>query len=576
MNKNIEEILVNPNFTIKEVMQKINQASISGAPGGIALIVNDEKVLLGIVTDGDIRRAIIKGINIDQKVSNIMIKEPIMVQESISIKTMLKVINKQVSNAIAKKRIMEYKVDKVIIVDQENRVVGISHFYEIWRKSDIKLKNICIIGMGFVGLTLAVSLSDIGFIVNGIENDDATVHSIKKGDPHFHEKNLDYLLKRNINKSLFVNKELTSNDNDIYIISVGTPVESNHLVNLDSVKNVSSMVGKFLKEGDLVILRSTVPVGTCRNVALPLLEKESSLIGGEDFYLAFAPERTVEGKALEELKTLPQIIGGFTKRCVDEASNFFRNLAPHIIAVDSLEDAEMIKLINNSFRDVSFAFANELVFICDKFNLNAAKIIKAATEGYPRNKMALPGFVGGYCMKKDPYIYANSASKYNFVSKLVLNAREINENLLDYVMNKIQEFSSNYKKDKTSSKIFIIGFAYKGVPETSDMRHSPTLDLIKLLKDSSWKKIFGYDPVVKKEDVESTGVKWCSLEEGFTDADLVLIMNNHTQYSELDIVSLLNLIKKKCLFFDGWSLFEPKEILKVKGIIYQSLGYKYS
>lgn len=576
MNKNIEEILVNPNFTIKEVMQKINQASTSGAPSGIALIVNDEKVLLGIVTEGDIRRAIIKGINIDQKVSNIMIKEPIMVQESISIKTMLKVINKQVSNAIAKKRIMEHKVDKVIIVDQENRVVGISHFYEIWRKSDIKLKNICIIGMGFVGLTLAVSLSDIGFTVNGIENDDATVHSIKKGDPHFHEKNLDYLLKRNINKSLFVNKELTSNDNDIYIISVGTPVESNHLVNLDSVKNVSSMVGKFLKEGDLVILRSTVPVGTCRNVALPLLEKESSLIGGEDFYLAFAPERTVEGKALEELKTLPQIIGGFTKRCVDEASNFFRNLAPHIIAVDSLEDAEMIKLINNSFRDVSFAFANELVFICDKFNLSAAKIIKAATEGYPRNKMALPGFVGGYCLKKDPYIYANSASKYDFVSKLVLTAREINENLLDYVMNKIQEFSSNYKKDKASSKIFIIGFAYKGVPETSDMRHSPTLDLIKLLKDSSWKKIFGYDPVVKKEDVESTGVKWCSLEEGFTDADLVLIMNNHTQYSELDIVSLLNLIKKKCLFFDGWSLFEPKEILKVKGIIYQSLGYKNS
>ena len=293
MNKNIEEILVNPNFTIKEVMQKINQASTSGAPSGIALIVNDEKVLLGIVTEGDIRRAIIKGINIDQKVSNIMIKEPIMVQESISIKTMLKVINKQVSNAIAKKRIMEHKVDKVIIVDQENRVVGISHFYEIWRKSDIKLKNICIIGMGFVGLTLAVSLSDIGFTVNGIENDDATVHSIKKGDPHFHEKNLDYLLKRNINKSLFVNKELTSNDNDIYIISVGTPVESNHLVNLDSVKNVSSMVGKFLKEGDLVILRSTVPVGTCRNVALPLLEKESSLIGGEDFYLAFAPERIV-------------------------------------------------------------------------------------------------------------------------------------------------------------------------------------------------------------------------------------------------------------------------------------------
>ncbi|MFX1256325.1 MAG: nucleotide sugar dehydrogenase [Promethearchaeota archaeon] len=574
MNKKIQEILVSPDFTIKKVMEKINQASTSGAPEGIAFIVNDDKVLLGIVTDGDIRRAIIRGVHINQKVSDIMVKEPITVQESMSTETMLKQINIQVSNAIAKKRIKENKVDKVIIVDQVNKVIGISHFYEIWRKSDIKLKKICVIGMGFVGLTLAVSLSDIGFTVNGIDVDEETVNSIKKGDPHFHEKNLEYLLKRNINKSLFINKELTSNDNDVYIISVGTPIENNHLVNLDSIKNVSSMVGKFLKEGDLVIIRSTVPVRACRDVVLPILEKESSLIGGEDFYLAFAPERTVEGKALEELKTLPQIIGGFTKKCVDEASNFFRNLSPHIITVDSLEDAEMIKLINNSFRDVSFAFANELVFICDKFNLNAAKIIKAATEGYPRNKMALPGFVGGYCLRKDPYIYANSALKYDFVSKLVLNAREINENLLNYVAKKIHVFYSNNKKEKASSKIFIIGFAYKGVPETSDMRYSPTLDLIKLLKENSQRNIYGYDPVVQKEDVENTGVKYCSLEEGFTDADLVLIMNNHIQYKELDIVSLLKLTKKNCLFFDCWSMFEPKEILKVKGIVYQCLGYK--
>ena len=164
------------------------------------------------------------------------------------------------------------------------------------------------------------------------------------------------------------------------------------------MERVSTLVGNFLKEGDLVILRSTVPVSTCRNIVLPILEEKSKLTCGEDFHLTFAPERTIEGKALEELKSLPQIIGGYSKECVNIASNFFRYLSPHIVAVESLEEAEMIKLVNNTFRDLSFAFANELVYICDKFNLDTTKIIKDASEGYPRNKLPLPGFVGGYCL----------------------------------------------------------------------------------------------------------------------------------------------------------------------------------
>lgn len=465
MRKNIDEIMVNPDLAIKEVMKKINAVPKLGLPSGIALIVNEEKELLGVVTDGDIRRAIIGGIDINNKVSEIMVKEPITVLSSMYPNSMLKMINNKVSKAIKKKRLHQRKVDKIVVVDKDNKVVDVLTFFEIWRKSDIRLKNVCIVGMGFVGLTLAVSLADIGFNVTGIEINENIVNKINNGNPHFHEKNLDYILKRNINKNLFVNTEITTNNNDIYIISVGTPVGNDRKANFDSIKQVSSMIGKFLKVDDLVINRSTVPVGICRNVVLPILEKESNLICGEDFYLAFAPERTVEGKALEELKSLPQIIGGFSKKCVNEASNFFRNLAPHIIAVDSLEEAEMIKLINNSFRDVSFAFANELVFICDKFNLNTVKIIKAATEGYPRNRMALPGFVGGYCLRKDPYIYANSALKYDYISKLVLNSRDINESLPNYVINKIGEFSKPYNKDKNVCKVFIIGFAYKGVPE---------------------------------------------------------------------------------------------------------------
>ncbi|MFX1394600.1 MAG: nucleotide sugar dehydrogenase [Promethearchaeota archaeon] len=573
MNKNIDKILISPETTIKEAMQRINEAPWNGQPSGMAIIVNKERVLLGLLTDGDIRRALIKDIKLDQKVSDIMGKEPIKVEEKLSPNVKLKLIKDQLNKAVADKRKKVKKIDKILIVDEANKVIGVQSFFEIWEKSDAMHQNVCIIGMGFVGLTLAVSLADIGFKVLGVDNNEDVLDVILSGDPHFHEKNLDYLLKRNLNKNLFVSKEITSDDNDIYVISVGTPVGENNEANLDSVKKVSSMIGQHIKEGDIVILRSTVPVTTCRNVVLPILEKESNLTCGVDFHLVFAPERTIEGKALEELKNLPQIIGGYSRECVDIASNFFRYLSPHIIAVESLEEAEMIKLVNNSFRDLSFAFANELVYICDNFNLDATKIIKDASEGYPRNKLPLPGFVGGYCLKKDPYIYAKSAQQKKVLSNLALISRKINEQLPYYVIEKILDFAQKFKKNSDNCKIFIIGFAFKGVPETSDMRNSCTLDIIELLRKNNFRNIHGFDPVVDGNDIEDLGVKLCSYEEGFVNTDIVIIMNNHPLYRQLDIVSLLEKANKNCLFIDSWAIFKPKEILKVDGIFYQGLGF---
>lgn len=574
MNKNIEKILINPDTTIKEAMERINEAPWSGLPTGMAIIVDKDNILIGLVTDGDIRRALIRGISIDQKVSHIMIKNPVKVQERQSANVKLRLIQDQLNEAIVQKRRKIKKIDKILVVNDSNRVIGVQSFFEIWEKSDAMHQNVCIIGLGFVGLTLGVSLADIGFKVLGIDKNEEILEKILSGDAHFHEKNLDYLLKRNLNKTFSVSNTIAYNDNDIYIICVGTPVSKNNKANLDSVKKVSQLVGSFLKEGDIVILRSTVPVTTCRNVVLPILEKESKLTCGEDFYLAFAPERTIEGKALEELRKLPQIIGGYTKECVDIASNFFRYLSPHIIAVESLEEAEMIKLVNNSFRDLSFAFANELVYICDKFNLDATRIIKEASEGYPRNKLPLPGLVGGYCLKKDPYIYAKSAQKQEILSKLALLSRQVNEELPKYILEKILEFIKEFNKNRENCKIFIIGFAFKGVPETSDMRNSSTLDLLELLRENNFKNIYGFDPVVDGRDIETLGIKNCSFDVGFVNADIVLIMNNHPLYSQLDIVSLLEKTNKKCLFVDGWAIFEPKEILKVAGIIYQGLGFK--
>jgi len=153
------------------------------------------------------------------------------------------------------------------------------------------------------------------------------------------------------------------------------------------------------------MLRSTVPVGTTRKQVIPVLEHYSGLAAGSGFHIAFCPERTVEGQAIQELSSLPQIVGGLTEACTEKAVSFWSTLTDTVVRVDALEAAELVKLINNSYRDLSFAFANEFALLADRYNIDATRLIAAANEGYPRDKIPRPSpGVGGYCLTKDPVV----------------------------------------------------------------------------------------------------------------------------------------------------------------------------
>ena len=208
-------------------------------------------------------------------------------------------------------------------------------------KNTIEKDNtVCVLGLGYVGLTLATVLSDVGFVIFGVDKNKQVVDSLKIGKSHFYEKGLEELLSKiliNDTPPIFDYK-INSQKASIYIITVGTPIiKSTNEPNLDYVINASVDIGKILKKGDLVILRSTT-----RNIVLPILEKTSGLKINTDFDLAFCPERTVEGKALTELKELPQIIGGFNERSIQRASDFFNKFTNEVINVGELESAEMI------------------------------------------------------------------------------------------------------------------------------------------------------------------------------------------------------------------------------------------
>lgn len=573
INEQIKPILVSKKITIKEAIGVINKAGAQKAPVGLVLAVDKKNRLQGIVTDGDIRRAIDRNEDIVKtKIEKIMIKDPVTLPAGLSHREMFHTVLMEVKK---RGRIRDYKVDKLIITNQKSQVVDVMNFFEILMAKEVKHKTIAVIGMGYVGLTLALKLADVGYDVVGIERNPDVLKMLKKGHAHFHEVGINSLLKYNLTKEEGVFElveQIGDRPADVYVISVGTPLDKNKKPNPEFVINSAEQIAKVLKKGDLVVLRSTVPVGTTRKIVLPILERETDLKCGKDFYLAFCPERTIEGKALEELRALPQIIGGFDKNSHEMAANLFRNLTSSIVSVDSIESAELVKLIDNSYRDLKFAYANEIALFCDKIGINAVNTIKAANRGYERNSIPVPSpGVGGACLSKDPHILNFISKHLGHEIKLAGFSRRVNEYIPKHVVNKAFSFLKVHKKDVAKAKIFVMGFAFKGHPETSDTRDSPTLDILKLLKEQN-NNIYGYDPVIPGKDLVQYGVTPVSLAQGFKGADCALILINHDSFSNLDLYPLLKSMKKPSLFFDGWQFFSKQEVSKIKGVTYEGMG----
>ncbi len=437
-------------------------------------------------------------------------------------------------------------------------------------------RKIAIMGMGYVGLTLAAVMADVGLEILGVEVNKNILNKLKNGEPHFHERNLKRLIKKYFGKKLNFISEIPDNSSEVYIISVGTPIDENKKPISKYLENVSNDVALKLKKGDLVVLRSTVPVGTTRNLVKPILEKKSNLIAGKDFYLAFAPERTAEGNALDELRTNPQIIGGINEESVSITADLFRKLTHTNVVVSSLEAAEMVKIIDNSNRDLKFAYANEIANVCETIGIDAVEVIKAANVHYPRNDVPLPSpGVGGACLSKDPHILVDFSSKAGYYPKLIKLGRDINENIPTRMVERIKYKLEKTGKDIKNTKIFIIGFAFKGYPETSDMRDSPTILLLNELKKYN-KNLYGFDPLVSKEEIDSLNVTPTSIEDGFNNADVVIFMTNNPPYYDLYIEDLIDKMNKPCVLMDGWHIFNSNEIKKIDGVIYCGIGFDVS
>lgn len=571
-DKDIACITVKSSATFLEVLARQVGMKSQGIPPGLAVVVDNKGRLIGTITNGDIRRSILKKGCLDGTAADAMATDPIVFNQRFSFQDILKAIPTELRRH---GRFSDRYLEKIILVDDHKRPVRVLDYHQLWEQRVATHRHITVIGLGYVGLTLALTLADRGYFVAGVDVDKKKVEMLNRGELYVHEIGLPILFKEHFNRNFVVATEILEGG-DVFIVSVGTPVNTSDGVavpNLDHLQSACEMIGGKLGMGALVILRSTVPIGTTKKFVQPLLEKISGLIAGTDFHLAFAPERTVEGNALRELLELPQVIGGINSDSLEAAGALFREINTNIVRVDSCEAAEMVKLINNCFRDLTFSFSNDMARLASKYNLDIVKVIKASNSGYPRDPVPLPSpGVGGPCLTKDPHILAASAHQVGLARTLGEYGRDINEGMPDFIVDRILWQLNVVGKKFSQVKILICGLSFKGKPETADIRNSPALDLSRAIRGRIDCVIFGHDPVVSHLDIEKEGIVPVSLPEGFQGMDVVAFMNNHDSFRKLDIFKMVKDMAPSAIVFDGWSLFMAEDVIRAAPCIYLNLS----
>lgn len=436
---------------------------------------------------------------------------------------------------------------------------------------NFKDRSVCILGLGYVGLTLATVMADTGFDVLGVEIRDELLEKLKRGEAHFYEPDLESRLKRLTNAGRIKFAKYIPDDckATVFIITVGTPLGSNGRTRLDMIENVANEIVKHLKEGDMIILRSTVKLGTTRKIIMPILQK-----AGVKFDLVCCPERTVEGYALIELRQLPQIVGGVTEEAGVRAAQLFQFLTASVVRVSNAETAEMIKLVDNAQRDVFLAYGNEVARMCDAVGISAVEVIQKGKLGYPRTNIALPGPVGGPCLEKDPHILAEGLREYGIEPEITLAGRKVNERQPCEVALQIAALTKHLPNFPQKSVIALLGIAFKGRPATDDLRGTMARPIFNELKKQFPDAHFqGYDSVVAQNEIKTFGLEpKDSLEDVFAGVNLAVILNNHSVFGQMPIESLSETMSRPALIYDFWNNFSARDLYLPQGVKYIALG----
>ncbi len=386
-----------------------------------------------------------------------------------------------------------------------------------------------VIGLGYVGLPLAVEAGKAGIRVIGFDVKDSVVESVNQGRSHIQDVPGEEVADLRHASMLEATKDMGRlSECDVVSICVPTPLSKTRDPDVSYILAASEAVAAGLRRDQLIVLESTTYPGTTREVMLPALQA-SGLTVGEDFHLCFSPERVDPGNAVWTTKNTPKVVGGITESCTEAGKRFYERFLDTVVPVSSTEAAEMTKILENTFRAVNIGLVNETAIIADRLGVDVWEVIDAAsTKPFGFMKFTPGPGLGGHCIPVDPHYLSWKMRTLNYKTRFIELASEINSEMPYFVVDKVREALNRQRKSVNGSAILLLGVAYKR--DIDDVRESPALDVLRLLEDDGAEVTY-HDPFVAELDEDGHHLESVDLtDEALSGADAVVILTDHSGF----------------------------------------------
>ena len=399
--------------------------------------------------------------------------------------------------------------------------------------------NLAVIGLGYVGLPLAIEAANNKLKVAGYDINESVVDSLNKSISHVEDIS-NKILKNALSKDLLITSDSNIlGDSEYIVISVPTPL-TDYQPDLSFVEAATKSIAKNLTKGQIIILESTTYPGTTLEIVKPILEKNSNLVAGEDFLLGYSPERIDPGNKEWTFKNTPKIVSGINKKSLKKISEFYNSIIDEVVEVSGTREAEMVKLIENTYRQVNIAMVNELAILSNMLDIDIWEVVDAAkTKPFGFQSFRPGPGVGGHCIPIDPKYLSFKTRQIGQPVRFVELAQEINNSMPNYVISRISELMNKKEILLKNSKILLLGVAYK--KDIGDIRESPAIDIIESLLDKSVEVSF-YDPYVDELIVNKQSIFKEQDLEGVSNYDMVIIHTPHTSFNDIDFENIKSLI----------------------------------
>ena len=399
--------------------------------------------------------------------------------------------------------------------------------------------NLAVIGLGYVGLPLAIEAANSKLKVAGYDINESVVDSLNKSTSHV-EDITDKVLQDALSKDFLVTSDSSVlGESEFIVISVPTPL-TDYQPDLSYVEAATKSISENLTKGQIIILESTTYPGTTLEIVKPILEKNSNLVAGEDFLLGYSPERIDPGNKEWTFKNTPKIVSGINEKSLKKISEFYNSIIDEVVEVSGTREAEMVKLIENTYRQVNIAMVNELAILSNMLGIDIWEVVEAAkTKPFGFQSFRPGPGVGGHCIPIDPKYLSFKTRQIGQPVRFVELAQEINNSMPNYVISRISELMNKKEILLKNSRILILGVAYK--KDIGDTRESPAIDIIESLLDKSVEVSF-YDPYVDELIVNKQSIFKEQELEGVSNYDMVIIHTPHTSFSNINFENIKSLI----------------------------------